>query len=220
MEGAHGVFGGGAKGAIDGDGRNLIIVQGNDPQEVLGQTHRFSAAASAQDAAGTLGRQGNILAAQLRQAHDRYIDIGDLIPGGGADNTIGGQIEDALEGPHRTLHFSIVGIAAGGADGGNGRIIAADAVEPGADGADILSAAADGKRRTRIRGGDAALYRGGIDDDVIPIVVAQNAQRRVAVIGQGNGAPLGKSPAGDGGAIAVLCKDGVDRAAAADVLIE
>ena len=105
----------------------------------------------------------------------------------------GGQIEDALEGLHRTLHFGIVGIAAG-TDGGNGRIIAADAVEPGADGADIPLPAANGKRRPRIGRGDAALYRGGINDDVIAVVITQNAQRRVAVIGQGNGAPTGKGP--------------------------
>ena len=56
----------------------------------------------------------------------------------------------------------------------------------------VLPAAADGQRGAGIGGGDAALHRGGIQHDVIAVVVPQDAQRGVAVIGQRNGPPLGK----------------------------
>ena len=220
MERANGIFGGGAIDPVDGDGRKLVIIQGDDAQKILRQPHGLAAAAAPQRSGRSLTGQGDILAAQLRQPHDCNIDIGDFVPCGRPYNAIGGKIEDTLKCLYRPPRFVIEKISAGGADGRNGGIVDANAVEPCADRAHALSPAADGKRRAGIGGADAALHGSSIYNDVVSVIIAQNPQRGIAAIGKSNGAPLGKPRTGNGGAIAVLRKDGIHRTAATDIAVE
>ena len=218
LEGADRVFGGRSEDAVDFDGRHLLIIHRDDPQQILRQTHLAAGTALPQQIGGPLAGQGDILTAQLRQPQHRRVDVGDLVPGGGPYDAVGREIEDALEGADRRL-----GLGGKGsihiADGGNGRIVAADAVELRFQRAHRFPGAADPERAARIGGADGPLLRGGGKLDIAAVVIAQDAERRVAVVGQRNGAPLGEPFAGDGGAVAVLGKQRIEHPLPADVLV-
>ena len=139
---------------------------------------------------------------------DADVDVLDAVPGGVVGDSGGGEAEDALEGADGVLG----GFAVDAVDGycGDGGVAGGYGVQLFLELADFEAAGADGEVVAGPGGGDAFDGFGGVDVEVAAVVVSQDLDGGVALVGEGFAAPLAH-PVGTGDAftVAVLGEDGL-----------
>ena len=163
--------------------------------------------------------EGQPLAGDLRQALDPVVDGLDAIPCALAHNAVLRQVEDPLEGADGGGGVRAED-AVGLSDGGESRVVLADAVQLPLDGADVLAHAAHGQRPSGI-GGRAVPHRCVVHKvDVLPIVVLQYLVGRPSLLRQLLAAPLRQPPALGAHAIAELGVQRLHVTPADDVVVE
>ena len=207
--------------AGDGDRRQLGIKISQKRQIILQRLHVHTAHADAQLARVTLFqlRERQPLAGDLAQPLDAGVDLLDLVPCRLADNAVRIEIKNRLERPDGVFRLQIVdaGVAV---DRGDRRIILGNAVQLALDGEHIVAEGAAPQRGAGIGLGVAADL-GVIDNaDIVAVVVAQNLQRRVALIGEGDASPLRQAVAKGGVAVAELRIERLDPAGADDIVVK
>ena len=163
--------------------------------------------------------QGDPLGIQLREPLDAGVNIPDAVPGGLADDAVGGELENALE-----LPDGVVGLLPENAvdrrDLRDARVIPGDAVELHLLGAHIVAPIAEAEGQPGIRGGVDAHRCVGVDVDVGAVELGQDVVRAVALLREGDSPPLGEAVAGDGGAVAVLGEVGLDAPLPDNIFVE
>ena len=192
-----------AEDAVLGRGGDARIVFGYDIQKVLqGNDVRTPGSLAEYGVWGNgSDSESRSLAVQFRQPGNCGIKAGYLIPGRFSNNTVGGQIKDALEFCNRRFGTASKG-SSGIGNGRDSRIVTPDPVEPCLDGLYIKTAASLFERRSGIGrenvGNDIGLH----DFYIVGVIGTQDLQRCVPPVCQSNRAPLGHALAGNGGSIA------------------
>lgn len=210
-----------AEDAVLGGSRDAGVIFGDDIQKILQGNDIRTAGTLAEYGAGGDGSysESRPFAVQLCQPGNGGIESGYFIPGGFAYDAVGCQIEKALE--FCDCRFGAVSKAARRIGyGRDGRIIAADPVEPGLDGLHIQTAAplserCSGIRRQNVRD-DIGLY----DFYIVWIIGTQDLQGCVALVSQSDRTPLGHALAGNGGSVAEGSEVGSELPLAAHIFIE
>ena len=125
---------------------------------------------------------------QLRDPGDAHIDFGNLVPGGIVCDPGLWKAEDALEFPHRLCRGRAVDAVCTQLREGR--------IGPGDDVQLLLQLAHLGSRGALLQivarpgGGDAGDGLGCVDVHVVPVVVAEDLDGRIALVPQGLGSPL------------------------------
>ncbi len=156
---------------------------------------------------------------QLRQIVHADIQAHELIPSRLADDPVGGEVKDALEGADGIFRLRAED-AVDGVDLRNGGVVLRNAVENDLRLHDIRFAAALAQRLARIGGNVAADGRVADDLDGVAVVIAQNLHGVCAGFRQRLRAPLAQAGAGDGRAVAELCRKRFHKALLPQVVVE
>ena len=164
-------------------------------------------------------RYGYSLGIKLRHLYDGVIYPFYFIPRRPADNAVHGEVEYALELPHRRPRGRLkhtVGLR----DIRYRRVVAPDPVELALDRSDILTHRAEAQQSAGV--GFPDILDGHIAHkvDIRAVIIAEYLYRSSALVCQGDGPPLRHSLAGDVFAVAILGEIRLYLIALCDVAVE
>lgn len=162
------------------------------------------------------GAYHSVLSARLRNPGNAHVDFRDFIPGRVIRHSCRGQVEDALEGAHRVGGGRTVDAVR--RYGGNGGIVAGNAVQLVLELPHLVTGGADAQVVAGPGGGHAGNQLSGIDVHVIAVVVADDLNGGVTLVSQVLGTPLAQTVARDPVPVAVRGKYGLAHAGAGQVV--